>query len=198
MNFFETKLAFVLTPLTFTVSYLLSFDYFLLSDYKFYFSNIVAIVSIALGFLTTIIFQLWSFNNSPLLSVFREYNLIRNLNLYELTSVISSIIMIILSIIVPLYFSSYIYLGGSKVITAIFNSLLVYMIYCFIRLSYLFFIINNKLIRMKEKLNIKNLILLIKNKGVILYFLRPYEHTFNFPIYKCYNYPINIQNGWWN
>ncbi|BDU82240.1 hypothetical protein [Clostridium perfringens] len=142
MNFFETKLAFVLTPLTFTVSYLLSFDYFLLSDYKFYFSNIVAIVSIALGFLTTIIFQLWSFNNSPLLSVFREYNLIRNLNLYELTSVISSIIMIILSIIVPLYFSSYIYLGGSKVITAIFNSLLVYMIYCFIRLSYLFFIIN--------------------------------------------------------
>ncbi|MCX0376158.1 hypothetical protein [Clostridium perfringens] len=142
MKFFETKLAFVLTPLIFIISYLLSFDYFLLKDYKFYFSNIVAIVAITLGFLTTIIFQLWSFNNKPLLNIFRKYNLMKKLKFYEVTSVASSILILFLSITIPIYFSSYIYCGGSKVITSIFNGLLVYMLYCFVRLSYLFIVIN--------------------------------------------------------
>ena len=66
----------------------------------------------------------------------------KKLKFYEVTSVASSILILFLSITIPIYFSSYIYCGGSKVITSIFNGLLVYMLYCFVRLSYLFIVIN--------------------------------------------------------
>ena len=141
-NFFETKLGFFIFPITLILSYIFRFNYNVLGDYKFLFSNIIAIVSIALGFLTTIVFQLLSLSNSNIMDIFRQLNLLKKLYFYEKSSIISCSITIILSIVIPLYFD----LNTPKytiVLTACYNALLIYSIYSILRFSLIFKSVNN-------------------------------------------------------
>lgn len=128
---------------TIILSIFLKLDLSTNADYKYLFSSFISIISIALGFLTTILSQLKSYNNFELTKFFKREGYYNILKLYYWETITSSIISVILSMFLGIYFCSYEYVLYTKILSAIYAAINVSCLYSYIKVTFFYLKITN-------------------------------------------------------
>lgn len=148
--FIEKYLGYTASIIIIIMTLVFKWDLSLMYDYKFLFSNIISIGAISLGFLTTILFQLWSYKSKQIMGYFKNNGYFKILKNYSFTAVISCVLLITLSLLLGIYFDSYLFYKDAIMLTALYNTCIVMVIFCLLRITILFFKID-QLIQIDEK-----------------------------------------------
>ena len=150
---FERYTGYVLTLIIIILNIHFKWDYSRLGDYGFLFPNLISITSIAIGFLATILFQLWSYKKKSIMKYFKEYGYLGLLKFYSIETICFLLLLILSSLLLGIYFDSYLFSNNGFIFTTIFNSILVLSISSLVRIIFLFFKID-KLITFEDDNNV--------------------------------------------
>jgi len=128
---------------TLILSIFLKLDLSICADYKYLFSSFIAIIAISLGFLTTILSQLKSYNNFELIRFFRRGGYYNILKTYYWEAIISSTTSVALSIFLGIYFCSYKYVLYTETLSSIYAAIHVSCLYAYIKVTFFYLKITN-------------------------------------------------------